>query len=257
MSKGIGQLQRRIVLAFEGSAKQEIPSRELRRGLGDPDRSNFRRAIRSLLSRGMVEESGSGADARIKLTQRGFFCLFALTYEPGPEPEDEFAKSCREWEQFVRDFKAAKAEERRLRREKADLYPDWLGTGILDYREPGPLQRQVQHVLWYYSDPLDAGLPITVVKAIAGGDRSNLRRAILSLHDRGCLDMTLDETRVRISAELFRYYARMLLPAPLFVAHKPDDELARRVLREWSEELPVVIPGHTSRQNGDFFARPR
>ncbi len=257
MSRGIGSLQRRIVLAFEDVASREAPSRELRRGVGDPDRSNFRRAIRSLLSRGMVEEIGSGAGARIKLTQCGFLYLFALTYEPEPEPEDEFARSCREWEQFVRDFKAAKAEERRLRREKAALYPDWLGRGTLDYREPGPIQRQVQHVLWYYSDPLDAGLPIPVVKAIAGGDRSNLRRAILSLHDRGCLDMTLDETRVRISAELFRYYARMLLPALLFVAHKPNDELAERVLREYGEEVPVVISGHTSRQNGDFFARPR
>lgn len=91
MSRGVGSLQRRIVLALEGAARQEIPPRKLRRGVGDPDRANFRRASRSLLARGIVEKTGSGTGDQLKLTQSGFLYLFVLTYEPEPEPEDEFA----------------------------------------------------------------------------------------------------------------------------------------------------------------------
>jgi hypothetical protein len=50
VSRGLGILQRRVCEALEGTEDQELPLRELRRRLGDPDRSNVRRAIRGLLS---------------------------------------------------------------------------------------------------------------------------------------------------------------------------------------------------------------
>ncbi|MBA3953119.1 MAG: hypothetical protein H0X57_14725, partial [Rubrobacter sp.] len=56
MSRGLGGLQRRVCEVLHAAENGELPLRELRRRLGDPDRSNLRRAIRGLLERGMVEE---------------------------------------------------------------------------------------------------------------------------------------------------------------------------------------------------------
>jgi CP family cyanate transporter-like MFS transporter len=68
MSRGLGDLQRRVCEVLYVDGDGELPLRELRRRLGDPDRSNLRRAIRGLLERGMVEEqSGPGGEQRVAL----------------------------------------------------------------------------------------------------------------------------------------------------------------------------------------------
>lgn len=60
MSRGLGSLQRGICESLAAAEGHELPLRELRRRLGEPDRSNLRRAIRGLLERSLVEESHSG-----------------------------------------------------------------------------------------------------------------------------------------------------------------------------------------------------
>ena len=67
MSRGLGILQRRVCEALGAAEDYELPLRELRRRLGDPDRSNLRRAIRGLLERGIVEETGSAGEPRVAL----------------------------------------------------------------------------------------------------------------------------------------------------------------------------------------------
>jgi hypothetical protein len=68
MSRGLGDLQRRVCEVLYVDGDGELPLRELRRRLGDPDRSNLRRAIRGLLERGMVEEqSDPGGEQRVAL----------------------------------------------------------------------------------------------------------------------------------------------------------------------------------------------
>ncbi len=72
MSRGLGILQRRVCEALYAADGREPPLRELRRRLGDPDRSNLRRAIRGLLERGIVEEPASEGELRVKLTYWGY-----------------------------------------------------------------------------------------------------------------------------------------------------------------------------------------
>ena len=63
MSRGPGSLQQRICDVLDATDDPELPLRELRRRLGEPDRSNLRRAIRGLLERGILEESTLGGRA--------------------------------------------------------------------------------------------------------------------------------------------------------------------------------------------------
>jgi hypothetical protein len=67
VSRGLGGLQRRVCEVLYADGDGELPLRELRRRLRDPDRSNLRRTIRGLLERGMVEESEPGGEQRVAL----------------------------------------------------------------------------------------------------------------------------------------------------------------------------------------------
>jgi hypothetical protein len=75
VSRGLGSLQRGICESLAAAEGHELPLRELRRRLGEPDRSNLRRAIRGLLERSLVEESHSGSSSgggrRLALTSSG------------------------------------------------------------------------------------------------------------------------------------------------------------------------------------------
>jgi hypothetical protein len=53
-------LQRDAYEVVYAAENHELPVRDLRRQLGEPNRSNLRRAIRGLLKRGFMEESRSG-----------------------------------------------------------------------------------------------------------------------------------------------------------------------------------------------------
>ena len=80
MSRGLGVLQRRVCAVLYAADDQGLALRELRRRLGEPDRSNLRRAIRGLVQREIVEESGSGGERRVLLTVWGYI---GLSMRPG------------------------------------------------------------------------------------------------------------------------------------------------------------------------------
>src|SRR5687767_9946590 len=67
LSRGLGVLQRQICEALDGAEGGELALRELRRRLGEPDRSNVRRAIRGLLERKIVVELREGNERRVGL----------------------------------------------------------------------------------------------------------------------------------------------------------------------------------------------
>ncbi len=55
----------------------------------------------------------------------------------------------------------------------------------------GPLQRRVLKVI--YEEGGDEGLRMAELKAMTGGDRSNLRRAVRTLRERKLAELTLAE----------------------------------------------------------------
>jgi hypothetical protein len=217
-------LQRDAYEVVYAAEDHELPVRELRRQLGEPNRSNLRRAIRGLLKRGLMEESRSGEERCVKLTFWGV--LFAEPPPPKAPPRASIPARLRalkrEWEE----------EERQLELEEGV----WIGYehSFVRRRSLGPMQRRVLYVLWEYSDPLERGLPVTVVKAIVGGNRSNARRAIRTLLLRGLLDESEDGERVRLSPfAVFRYSSG---GEWLIKPDEPiDDERAMEILRTQGE----------------------
>ena len=163
MSRGLGILQRRVCEALYAADGREPPLRELRLRLGEPDRSNLRRAIRGLLERGIVEEFESA----------------------GARPEE-----------VLRPGEAV-----RVWRGSTDEGTRWFGYEHLAARRRplGESQRLVLAALRENADPLEEGLPVAAVKAAVGGDRANTRRATRSLLLRGLLEESGDGGRVRLS----------------------------------------------------------
>ena len=117
------------------------------------------------------------------------------------------------------------------REKKAAERPKWFRYHhrFVRNRLPGQTQRRILSVLWEYSDPIDEGLPITVVKAIVGGDRSNTRRAIRALLFRGLLDESESGERIRLSSIAA---SRFSLVGFWMIPDEPiDDEHAKEILR--------------------------
>ena len=224
MSRGRGKLQRRICDTLNAAEGTELPLRELRRRLGEPDRSNLRRSIRGLLKRGLVEESRSGEERCVKLTFWG-----VLRQHPLPTIPRRVSIHTKLKEE-MRARKEAREEERRRLEAEAAEGPRWIGYRhrFVRRRFPGPTQTRILSVLWEYANPLDEGLPVTVVKAIVGGNRSNTRRAIRSLLLRGQLDESEDGERIRLSYSAALRFSWWFPPMP----EEPiDDERAREIFR--------------------------
>lgn len=223
MSRGLGILQCRIRDTLNAAKGAELPLRELRRRLGEPNRSNLRRGIRGLLERGLVEESRSGEERRVKLTFWGV--VFAHPLPKVPRRVSIHTKLKEE----MRARKETREEERRRLQAEAAKGPGWVGYEhrFVRRRFPGPTQSRILSVLWEYADPLDKGLPLTAVKAILSGDRSNTRRAIRTLLLRGQLDESEDGERIHLSYSAASWLA-YIPPLPLGPI---DDERAREILR--------------------------
>ena len=96
-------------------------------------------------------------------------------------------------------------------------------------REVGETQGRILGALWNYSDPLERGLPVSAVKAMVGGDRSNARRAIRTLLLNGSLAEIEGGERIRLSSRLVAYHwfvdPRLVPSAPV------DDERAEEILQ--------------------------
>jgi hypothetical protein len=162
---------------------------------------------------------------------------------------------------FERALAAADAEEQRRRQEKADHYPDWLGWGRLIFRSPGHAQIRVLKVLWEFADPRSAGLPVAAVVEISRLEKSNVRRALAGLLDRGYLDTTPDGKRVRITPELERHYLEdWLFPAPPLEAARIDPTRAVEILKRCGEDVTPPDPqayGVTLRRSSRKFSDGR
>jgi len=223
LSRGLGNLQRNICETLNDAAGMELPVRELRRRLGEPDRSNLRRGIRGLLERGYVEELSSEQGRWVRLTFWGV--LFTHHLPDGNKRLSTHAKL----KERLRKLEGAREERRRRLELEAATGPRWVGYRhrFVRHRFPGPTQERILSVLWKYSFPLDEGLPVAAVKAIVGGDRSNTRRAIKALLLRGHLYESEDGERIRLSTtSIARCY--IVPPIPKVPV---DDENAKEILR--------------------------
>jgi len=226
-------LQRRVCEVLYDVEGYELPLRELRRRLGQPDRSNLRRGIRGLLQRGLVEELISEEERHVKLTRWG-----VLGQRPLPKLPPPRVSIRTRMREELRAMREAREEERRRAEAEMAKDPRWLGYKhrFVRRRSPGPTQTRILNVLWEYADPLDEGLPLTAVKAIVGGNRSNTRRAIKALLLRGQLDESEDGRRIRLSYSCARDFYLWFPPIPDVDI---DDERAREVLKAHQGEDPV------------------
>jgi hypothetical protein len=215
MSRGLGSLQRRIREVLYAAEDQELPLGELRRRLGEPDRSNLRRAIRGLLEHEVVEESLSSGERRVALTVFGYIGA-GLSLVPPRRPPVSPNTALGEAQRWLREATTAEAAAR----------PRWVRRArrFVRWRLPGETQRRVIFVLQEYAEPVEEGLPVTVVKAIVGGGRSNTRRAIRTLVLREWLEESEDGRRVRLSPFAAAFIAPIL-------GEPVDDGHAREVLR--------------------------
>jgi predicted transcriptional regulator len=200
MSRGPGPLQRHIRDVLEDADDQKLSLRELRRRLGEPDRSNLRRAIRGLLERGIVQESCTGEDPGLELAEFGLFGYIGTSSR---------LDSSRD-----RSARATAGRSRRMRTVKKRPRAGHRSPGVGRTRSQGwvryehrfarrrPLggtQRLVLQVLRESAEPIKSGLPVTVVKALVGADRSNARRAIRTLLLRGLIEESEDGRRIRLT----------------------------------------------------------
>ena len=186
MSRGPGSLQRRICVVLCDSAEGELPLRELRRRLGEPDRSNLRRAIRGLLEREIVEESRPGGEPRVGLTVWSYIGMSSRLSSPGSR--QAFITGSRQAGR--RGPQAGRGEgSGRSRQGRHPVRDSPLGE----------TQQQILGALHTHGDVLPGGLPVTLVKSLVGADRSNLRRAVRTLLRRGLLEESEDGGRIRLS----------------------------------------------------------
>jgi hypothetical protein len=219
-------LQRRVCEVLDGAEGNEVALRELRRRLGEPDRSNLRRAIRGLLEREIVEESRVGDERRVGLTSWDHVV-------PKPSPESIRPRARRQTRTggSKRELEEALGEARRVLSAETAERTGGLRSRrrLVRKREVGETQGRILGALWNYSDPLERGLPVSAVKALVGGDRSNTRRAIRTLLLNGSLAEIEGGERIRLSSRLVAFY---WFVGPRGVPSAPvDDESAEEILR--------------------------
>lgn len=233
MSRGLGLSQRRVLEVLnEVPANGGLSVTELKIHVGR-NRSNTRRAIRTLALQGLVEETTVGGERHVRLTFRG--ALKAMP--PLPEVSDPLAelRALREAQEQLRDIIKERAEERaRLKAQKDALWIRYVHHPVRR-RQPGPTQKQVLAILWEYADPTDEGLPIRVVKAIVAGDRANTRRAIRSLLLRGEIEESKDGRSIRLASGTALWFSIM----PPFLLEPIDEERARAILQAF--RAPQVV----------------
>ena len=249
MSRGHGRIQRRVVellSADERARDAGLPLSALRPVLG-PDRSNARRAIRSLIQRGDCEwttdpETG---ERRLKLTF--WTCVAAMMkrepLDEEPDPLEEAREHRRAVEAALDSIRAEEVEKRRALAARESLWEE-PGRPSSRRSSPGPNQLRVIGVLVRYADDPQMGLPRSVVRQIACvvGEKSNILRAIRDLTRRGTLQKSKDEERLRLTdwrTSLLRHHVPLMVDPPL------DDEKAEAILAASGEPVRVSHRGDT------------
>lgn len=188
--RGPGYLQRRIVGLLVEADGHALAVADLRRGLGDPDRSNLRRSVRALIRRGSVEEVEVEGRRAVELTEWG---LLAATLDGPQEEPDPLAEVRELWREENRLL-----DERRKRRAEREALWAPPRNDFERWSYPGPVQQGVIAALREHAEPPEEGLPKVEVKRIVGGDAANTRRAIRSLLTRGVIQQTHDGEHLRL-----------------------------------------------------------
>lgn len=226
MSKGLGPIQRRVLeVLSELPANEGLPVTELKARVVGSDRSNARRALRTLALRSLVEEVTVEGERRVRLTFWGVMKAKTPVLEK-PKPR---IKLHARWKAEAK----ARAQERERRarlEEEAEDGPLWVHyerRRPVRRRRPGPTQQQILAVLWEYADPVDEGLPLRALKAMVGGDRSNVRRAIRTLLLGGEIEQAEDGDRIRLSSGTAFLFGMFPPAAPEPI----DEERAKAILR--------------------------
>ena len=184
MSRGLGSLQHSVLsVLHEGAVNEGLPIGKLKSLVGG-ERANLRRAVRSLVRRGLLGEVEVGRKRLVRLTSRG-----ALMKMSPPEKEPDPLAELRI------QSKAKKDRLRALKRERARLQAVEAQERL--YRKPRPIrrrrrlgqtQKQILAVLAQGIGGEFRALETTYLKFLVGGDRSNLRRAIKTLRDQGYIE---------------------------------------------------------------------
>ena len=200
MSRGLGDLQRRVCEVLHAAENGELPLRELRHRLGNPDRSNLRRAIRGLLERGMVEEeSDPGGEQRVALEVWTYIAMGDRPAFLAVRPDPAHGGAGRPGG----DAGDAPEPARRRPLPGRPGMPVWFRyENSFDRDRPlGETQGAILGALRRYARPPQEGLPVTNLKMLVGADadRSNLRRAVRTLLLRGLLEESEGGERVRLS----------------------------------------------------------
>ncbi len=212
MSRGLGPLQHRICDVLDATEDQELPLRELRRRLGEPDRSNLRRAIRGLLERCTLEEFSREGEPHVAFAVKGYFGMSMrptssgnpLAFANAENSEKERSEKGRAVQKERPGIASRRPSVRAARKQRWVRYEH----RFVRIRALGETQMRALGALQESSEPRESGLPVTVVKGIVGADRSNARRAIRTLLMRGLIEESADGRRIRLT--LLGAFARSL-----------------------------------------------
>lgn len=203
-----------------------LPVRKLK-ALAGGDRSNLRRAIRTLTRRRLIEEVTVESEPLMRLTLMGRLkAMPPLPEEPDPLAELHALREA--GDQLRATIKERVEESVSLQAQKDASWTRHVHHPVRR-RLPGVTQQQVLAVLWEYADPIDEGLPIRVVKAIVAGDRSNTRRAIRSLLLRGEIEESKDGRSIRLASRTARWFSIL----PPILLEPIDDGRARAILQAY------------------------
>ena len=198
MSRGLGPLQHRIYDIIDDAEDQELPLRDLRRRLGEPDRSNLRRAIRGLLKRGILEEFSRGGEPHVGFVIKGYFGPRARPASSGGPPAFAGGGNREKERPVRREWPETASRRPRVRATRKQRWVRYEHRFVRN-RPLGETQRRVLGALQESSEPKESGLPVTAVKELVGADRSNARRAIRTLLMRGLIEESEDGRRIRLT----------------------------------------------------------
>ncbi|CAA9426692.1 MAG: hypothetical protein AVDCRST_MAG37-317 [uncultured Rubrobacteraceae bacterium] len=245
MSRGLGSVQRRIVAVLGG-----VPDEELKRGLPPSqvralvrpvDKSNFRRAIKSLVGRELVEVDHELG--RLVLTFWGAVWARHKGLGKVPDPLEEAREHRRKLDAAMAALREHHEAQRSVYREVEALWnpPECSAER---YRHPGPNQLRVISALVRYAEDPQMGLPKGALWRIVQGpsEKANTLRAIRTLLRRGTLQRSKDGgKRVRLTywrtaAWLWGYAADVVKP-PL------NDAKAEAVLENFGESKGCRVTG--------------
>jgi hypothetical protein len=176
---------------IDAAEHQELPLRELRRRLGEPDRSNLRRAIRGLLERRILVEFSRIGEPHVAFAVKGYFGISMWPASSGIPPAFADTGNSEKERAVRKEWPVSASRRPSVRAARKQRWVRYEHRFVRN-RAIGEIQMRVLAALQESSEPRESGLPVTVVKGIVGTDRSNARRAIKTLLMRGLIEESED-----------------------------------------------------------------